>query len=265
VSRVLRLGITGTDTGVGKTVVACALAARARELGLGVAVMKPVESGIDARPQTGLETAGGLSSDAERLRQAAASPAALELVRPYCYAAPVAPMVAAQREGRSVELEHLDRCRELLEVEQELLIVEGAGGVLVPLDPETSYRDLFRRWSCDVVVVAGNRLGMLNHTLLTVQALEQSGVTVRGVVLSDLTPPESPSATDEARATNFEALGQLLPRVPVFQFPWVAQVDDFTALARTAAAAGLDQFLPRALAPGESTLPFRLPTDRPYR
>ncbi|HEY0930907.1 MAG TPA: dethiobiotin synthase [Gemmatimonas sp.] len=248
-SPLLRLGITGTDTGVGKTVVACALAARARQLGLAVAVMKPVESGIDARPSTGHAPAP--RSDAERLMLAAGTTDAIELVRPYVYTEPVAPMVAAAREGRPVQLEHLDTCRTSLERGRELLVVEGAGGLLVPLDAHTSYLDLFRRWDAEVVVVAGNRLGVLNHTLLTVQALERAGVTVRGVVLSALTPPSSPAGTvpdtDEARATNFAALGQLLPRVPLFQFPWVAQVEDSEALADAAATSGLDPLLPRAV------------------
>ncbi len=243
-STLLRLGITGTDTGVGKTVVACALAARARQLGLGVAVMKPVESGVEARSSLD-NGAEAPRSDAERLMRAAASSASLDLVRPYVYAAPVAPMVAAQREGRPVQLGQLDRSRMALETGQELLIVEGAGGILVPLDAETSYLDLFQRWDAEVVVVAGNRLGVLNHTLLTVRALEGAGLTVRGVALSALTPPSSPSGTDEARATNFEALSQLLPRVPLFQFPWVVQVDDSEALAQAAATSGLDSLLPR--------------------
>ena len=162
-----RLAVTGTDTGVGKTVVACALAARARQRGLRVAVMKPVESGIDVAP-----TDGTVRSDAERLRAAAGSTAPLDLVRPFVYDEPLAPMIAAARSGRPVVMAELDRCRAMLEAETDVLLVEGAGGILVPLDVHTSYVDLFVRWQTGVVVVAGNRLGVLNHTLLTVRAIE---------------------------------------------------------------------------------------------
>lgn len=237
-----RLAVTGTDTGVGKTVVACALAARARQRGLRVAVMKPVESGIDVAP-----TDGTVRSDAERLRAAAGSTAPLDLVRPFVYDEPLAPMIAAARSGRPVVMAELDRCRAILEAETDLLLVEGAGGILVPLDVHTSYVDLFVRWQTGVVVVAGNRLGVLNHTLLTVRAIEAAGLHIRGVILSALTPPESPVATDPSRSTNFDALQQLLPHLPLFQFPWVEQVEDPDVLATTAAAAGFDQLLPRVV------------------
>lgn len=231
-----RLGVTGTDTGIGKTVVTCALAARARQLGVRVAAMKPVESGVDTRRAT----SNGLHSDADRLRAACGGVDHPALVCPYALAEPLAPMVAAQRAGLHLDVARLDQARAELEQERDLLLVEGAGGLLVPLLPTLSVADLFHRWSCDVLIVAGNRLGVLNHVMLTVQAAEAAGLTVAGVVLTAFSDRD-PSV---AEATNFDVLRQLLPQQVLLRFPWVDRVDDFAALAVAAAAAGLDQLLP---------------------
>jgi dethiobiotin synthetase len=232
---VRRLGITGTDTGIGKTVVTCALAARARQLGRRVAAMKPVESGIDTRSREH----GAPASDAERLRAACGGVHDLALVRPYVLEEPLAPMVAAQRAGVTLSPHELDRAREALEHEQELLLVEGAGGLLVPITAQLSYADLFSRWQCDVVLVAGNKLGVLNHVLLTVQAVERAGLHLTAIVLSTI----DHAAPTVAEGTNFEVLQQLLPGVPLFRFPWVARADDLDQLALAAEAAGLDALL----------------------
>lgn len=230
-----RLGVTGTDTGIGKTVVTCALAARARQLGVRVAAMKPVESGIEDRPPVH----GDVVSDAERLRAASGGVHELALVRPYVLAEPLAPMVAAQRAGVALSLDVLDSARTALEQAQELLLVEGAGGLLVPITPDVSYADLFARWQCAAVVVAGNRLGVLNHVLLTVQAIERAGLPLAAIVLTSI----SEADPTVAEATNYDALHQLLPGRPLYRFPWIDRVDDLDALALAAHAAGLDRLL----------------------
>lgn len=230
-----RLGVTGTDTGIGKTVVTCALAARARQLGRRVAAMKPMESGIEERPISG----GGLASDADRLRAACGNVHDLSLVRPYVLTEPLAPMVAAQRAGIELSFSRLDQARTQLEAGHDLLLVEGAGGLLVPISKDVSYATFFARWSCELIIVAGNRLGVLNHVLLTVQVAEQAGLTVRGVVLSTISDRE-PSV---AEATNFEALQQLLPGRALYRFPWVERADAPDALAAAAAASGMDALL----------------------
>lgn len=231
-----RLGVTGTDTGIGKTVVSSALAARARQLGLRVAAMKPVESGIDDRA---VAAGSAPLSDAERLRAACGNVDELSLIRPYVLAEPLAPMVAAHRAGVSFDMGRLDAARHALEPERDLLLVEGAGGLLVPITRELSYAGLFARWECELVIVAGNRLGVLNHALLTVQAAEQSGLRVSAVVLTTMSGAE-PSVSE---ATNYEVLQQLLPRRAVFEFPYVEQLDRVDALATAAHAAGLDRLL----------------------
>lgn len=230
------LGVSGTDTGIGKTIVACALAARARQLGVRVAAMKPVESGIAAYTT---RTGAHLASDAERLREAAGADVPLATVRPYALDEALAPLVAAARANITIDLSRLDAARDELVREHDLLIVEGAGGLLVPLTYTTSVAQLFARWQCDLVIVAGNRLGVLNHVLLTVRAAHQEGLRIRAIVMTSM----DGSDAGLAEATNFDALRALLPGYTLYRFPWVDRIDDPAALAAAAEWAGLDTLL----------------------
>lgn len=239
----IRLGVTGTDTGVGKTVVACALLARARQLGISTAAMKPVETGVTPGLTAPGLTAMRGSTDAERLRFASGDTDSLKLIRPYALAEPLAPMVAAQRAGVEIDLHVLDAACEALGASRQLFLVEGAGGLLVPISPSLSFADVFRRWKCELIVVAANRLGVLNHVLLTVRAAEAAEVPVRAVVLTQLTERD----TDVAMSTNYDALVTLLPRHRVFRFPWMEQPDDLNALSAAAAASGLDVLIAASL------------------
>lgn len=219
----LRLGITGTDTGVGKTAVAAGLVAALRARGVRAAGMKPIE--------TGIADAGDPGSDAALLRAASGGGLALEEVRPLVYAEPLAPLVAAHRAGRAVDVARLDDAWAALAARHEAVVVEGAGGLLVPIAPGLDFAGLFARWALDVVVVAANRLGCLNHALLTVRAAEGAGLAVRAVVLD----AASPGAPGLAERTNHEALRELLSGTPVLTFPWVAARRDPGALAAAAA------------------------------
>jgi dethiobiotin synthetase len=247
----MTLAITGTDTGIGKTIVSCALAARARELGLRVAAMKPVETGIASRVAP---SGSPLRSDAERLHDAAGADVPLDVVCPYALEEPLAPMVAAARAGVTFDLPHLDSARDSLARDRDLLIVEGAGGLLVPLTESLSFAQLFVRWQCGLVIVAGNRLGVLNHVLLTMRAAREEGLPIHGVVLTAL----SDRGAGLAEATNYDALCTLLPGVTLYRFPWVDRIDDPEALAAAAAGAGLDPLL---LARPRSSVPDLLHFD----
>ncbi len=231
----LRLGITGTDTGIGKTVVACALAARAVQLGKRVGAMKPIESGADAR----VNSSGGVPSDAERLRIAAGGDLPMELVRPYLLVEPLAPMVAAQRAGVTIDMATLDAAFAGVEASKDVVLVEGAGGLLVPIKLGLSFLDLFAHWRCELIIVAGNRLGVINHVLLTVRAAEAAGVSVRAVILTSFSSPDATLA----EATNYDALAAVLPSQALFRFPWVDRSNDLDALAAAAEGAGLDVLL----------------------
>jgi dethiobiotin synthetase len=214
---VIRLGVTGTDTGVGKTVIAVALVALLRRRGLRVAAMKPVETGV----------LPGIVTDAARLRAAAGGGDGPSDVGPVTYAEPLAPLVAAERAGRPVNLEALDIAFARLSAGRDAIVVEGAGGLLVPLTEAVSYAELFARWQLGVVVVAANRLGAINHVLLTVHAARAAELRVRAVVLNASTN----TAPDLAAQTNAAALAQLLPGVPVLAWPWLTDVSDDALVA----------------------------------
>jgi dethiobiotin synthetase len=204
----IRLGVTGTDTGVGKTYISTVLVTMLRNRGHSVAAMKPVETGVKADDP---------ASDAMRLRQAAGADDPIELVRPVLLAEPLAPWVALSRAGGSVDLNALDAAFGRLSEGRDAVLVEGNGGLLVPLTRDLAYDGLFVGWGLDLVVVAGNRRGTISHTLLTVRAAHDAGLRVRGVVLNAL----GPESKGIAERTNLEALAELLEPVPVLPFPWI--------------------------------------------
>jgi dethiobiotin synthetase len=191
--------VTGTDTGVGKTLVACALARPLRAQGVDVGAMKPVETGVGADGPR----------DALALRAAAGANDPLELVCPFALALAAAPTVAAAAEGRTIELAAIERAFAELASRHACLVVEGAGGLLVPLTKDASMADLARRLRLPLLVVARARLGTINHTLLTLEAAQSRELTVAGVVIShtDGTLPAADAANLDALR---EALGALL-------------------------------------------------------
>jgi dethiobiotin synthetase len=197
------LFVTGTDTGVGKTEVACALVVGHRARGLDVGAMKPAQSGVVA----------GEPSDAARLRTAAGDADPPELVCPYVFAAPLAPAVAARLEGTSIALPRLVEAARALEARHAALVVEGAGGLLTPLSDRESYADLAVALRLPVLIVARAGLGTVNHTALTCEALRARGLAVHGVVLnrSQLAsdPSERWNASEIERVTGARVLASL--------------------------------------------------------
>jgi dethiobiotin synthetase len=226
---VIRLGVTGTDTGVGKTVVSAAIVALLRRRGADVAAMKPAETG---------RAPGDATSDAALLRAAAGGRDPIHLVRPVLLPEPLAPWVAAERAGTPIDLARLDDAFARLTEGRGAVVVEGAGGLLVPLRRDLAYDGLFRRWGLDLVIVAGNRLGVLNHALLTLRAARAAELHVRGIVLNAL----SPATSDVAEDTNLRAL-RGLAGIPVLPFPWMGGDTSPDRLADAADEAGLAQLL----------------------
>jgi dethiobiotin synthetase len=195
--------VTGTDTGVGKTVIAAAIVLAMRERGVRVVGFKPVESGLaDQAP-----------SDAAIL--AAASGASDASIEPLLQLGePLAPAVAADRAGLALDSSALERRVRDLRHAGYTLVVEGAGGVLVPLAWGYTVADLASRVGLEAVIVSRAGLGALNHAQLTVLALRARGVAVRAVVLNGRGDPP-----DVAEATNPAALARLLPDVRIIVVP----------------------------------------------
>jgi dethiobiotin synthetase len=204
--------VTGTDTGVGKTVIAAALILALRERGIRAVGFKPVETGAEP----------GETTDSELLALAsgAAAPLAAPILR---LAEALAPAVAAERGGTALDPAVVDaRVREL-RAQGYALVVEGAGGVHVPLAWGYTAMDLAARHGLEAVIVARAGLGTLNHSVLTVDALRARGILVRGVVLNGRADPPS-----VAEQTNPAALLRLLPDVPVVVVPRSASSDRLT-------------------------------------
>jgi dethiobiotin synthetase len=174
--------ITGTDTGVGKTLVSCALIHSLTARGLNVAGMKPVASGSDL-------TAQGLrNSDALAVQQAANVVADYQTINPYCFAPAIAPHLAAQQAGISIELPVLQQAYRQLLRDSEAVIVEGAGGWRVPLAPTGYLSDFAEAEGMAVVLVVGLRLGCLNHAVLTAEAIQSGPCRLAGWVGNGIDP-----------------------------------------------------------------------------
>jgi dethiobiotin synthetase len=188
--------ITGTDTGVGKTVVTAALAATLRRQGLRVGVMKPVETGCP------LENGHLSPQDACFLRMASGCAAPPELVTPYTFAKPLAPAIAAELAGITINIEHIRDCYERLLALHDIVLVEGAGGLLVPLTDHLCMHDIAVELGLPVLIVARNILGTINHTALTVTVARERS-QVLGIILNSVQPSDP---FDPALQTNQEAL-----------------------------------------------------------
>jgi dethiobiotin synthetase len=201
------LFVTGTDTGVGKTLVTCAVLRGLRARGWDAAGMKPIETGVG--PEGPL--------DALALREAAGEADPLDDICPQRFAMPAAPSVAAAAEGRSVELWAVRRAFERLAARHECVIAEGAGGLLVPLTQHQCMADLARDLELPLLVVARAALGTINHTLLTLEAAVARGLSVAGVVLS-----HTGGLLSSADAANLDALRHALDSALLGEIPPLA-------------------------------------------
>ena len=190
--------ITGTDTGVGKTLVTCGLAACLTAGGRTVGVMKPVETGCEIRN-------GELfPEDAALLASFAGSRAPLEELCPYRFAPPVAPSVAADQAGVSIRPERIVSLFQRISHRHDTVLVEGAGGLLVPLVDRYTFADLARDLGVPLLVVVGSKLGALNHTLLTLGYALAHSLPLKGYIMN-----HPMSSADPATTTNSETLARL--------------------------------------------------------
>jgi dethiobiotin synthetase len=182
--------ITGTDTGVGKTVVSSTLARLLLEKGINVGVMKPVTSGC-------LEENGRLvSEDAELLAWSAGISQVDHDIAPYLLRLPIAPYEAANREGKRIDFSRIASSLALLSARHDFMIVEGAGGLMAPIAEGLLVADMIKFLSLPVLVVARPGLGTVNHTLLTCFATRYLDITVCGVVINNY--PEKPDVAEKS-------------------------------------------------------------------
>jgi dethiobiotin synthetase len=171
--------VTGTDTGVGKTVVAVALLRALAAAGVRAVGMKPVASGIDSGAEVNADVAALC---------AAGAPAPRDAINPYAFAAPIAPHIAAAQAGRRIELDVLRAAFGRLTACGEAIVVEGAGGALVPLDARHDMLDIASALAAPVLLVIGIRLGCLNHALLSALAIRRRGLRLAGWVATRIDP-----------------------------------------------------------------------------
>ena len=193
------LFITGTDTGIGKTHVACAIVTALNLRGLRTTVMKPVASGCRLG-ENGLQ-----NEDALALMSAASIHQSYDDVNPYAFEPAIAPHIAAERAGRNVELEEIRRRYTKNLLHSDVCIVEGVGGWMVPLNEDETVADLAAVLQVPIVLVVGIRLGCINHALLTIEQIERDDLPLLGWVANIIDPDM------EMQEENIEALKQRIP------------------------------------------------------
>jgi dethiobiotin synthetase len=209
--------VTGTDTGVGKTLVACALLRAFARSGARVVGMKPVAAG--AVSDDGVLT----NEDVVALRQAGNVDVPQALANPYCFAPPVAPHIAAREAGVEMDIARLREAFAALSAGADCVIVEGAGGFMVPLGPNLDSTQLAQALALPIVLVVGMRLGCLNHALLTRDAIARAGLRLAGWVANHI-DPDMLCADENVEALRERLDAPLLARVAFDPQPNAEQV-----------------------------------------
>ncbi|MBI4398665.1 MAG: dethiobiotin synthase [Candidatus Omnitrophica bacterium] len=204
--------IIGTDTGVGKTVIAAGLTLVLRAKKRRVGVMKPVATGCFSRGQE------LVSSDTLFLLEAGGEDTNRETVNPIRFRNPLAPLAAARAEGRSIDTSQILRAYEELHEHFDFVIVEGIGGLMVPFTESYFVSDLIREFQLPVLIVSRTKLGTINHTLLTIEAAKSRGLNVAGIIFnnfreSDLGLDEQTSPKIISDLSRVPVLG-MVPHIP---------------------------------------------------
>ncbi len=176
--------VTGTDTGVGKTIISCGIAAALKEKKVDVGVFKPFLSGI---------TRENPESDTFLLKKMSGTALSDEEVTPFQFSEPLSPYVAAQLEGTSVQLDEVLERWNMIKTKHEFFVVEGAGGIAVPLGESFLVSHLIKALELPVVIVARPDLGTINHTFLTVHYAREAGLKVAGIVINGASDTRDPS------------------------------------------------------------------------
>ncbi len=209
--------ITGTDTGVGKTVVAAGLVSLLIKEGLDVGVMKPVETGCSKRNDR------LAPRDATFLKAVSGSRDPLPLINPYRFSEPLAPLIAAEIDHKKIDVKRIRSAYQKLRKRHDILFVEGAGGLLVPLAGKLTNLDLILELNLPILVVVGSRLGAVNHALLTLAWAKENGVKVLGVFINQ--PNPSPVSRKSLVEKTNPGLIRSFTEVPILgNFPYTPLV-----------------------------------------
>ncbi|MBI1907397.1 MAG: dethiobiotin synthase [Rhodocyclales bacterium] len=214
--------VCGTDTGVGKTHVTCALLHAARNKGLSAVGMKPVAAGAE------LLNGEWLNDDVAWLRAASSFDPGLALQNPYCFREAIAPHLAAAHENVRIEARPIIDAFETLRARAEVVLIEGVGGFMVPLGEDFDSADLAVQLGAPVILVVGMRLGCINHSLLTCEAIKARGLRLAGWVANRIDPDMA------CHAENLAALRRLIQAPLLGELPFLPNPDPVsTALALT--------------------------------
>ncbi len=205
--------VTGTDTGVGKTLVSCALLHAFAAQGKRVAGLKPVAAGCDA---------GDHNEDALALRAASSMQLTYGQVNPYCFPHAIAPHLAARHAGARIDFKRILASYHELAGQADEVVVEGAGGFLVPLNEKQSSADLAQEFALPVIVVVGMRLGCINHALLTVRAIADYQLECAGWV-ANILDAGMPALQENIEALRERIAAPLLGIVPQLAQPAAAE------------------------------------------
>ncbi len=170
--------ITGTDTGIGKTTIAAALAFAMKASGMDVGVMKPFATGDQKKT-------GYKSEDVAILANAAQITDPEDLINPYFFPIPASPYAAASRLGLDIDMRLVLSRFEKLQALHDVIIVEGVGGILTPISRNYCVADLIKDMALDTIIVASSRIGTINHTLLTLNAAKKYGLGIRGLIINE--------------------------------------------------------------------------------
>jgi dethiobiotin synthetase len=225
--------IIGTDTGVGKTVIAAALIRTIGFLGLRVCGMKPIETGclkseFRVHPPTAEEFRVKervlLPSDGMFLKKMAGMDDSIDLVTPIRLANPLAPFPASEIEDTPVDIEKIKKAYAELSKKYEAIVVEGIGGLLVPIKKDYFVLDLARDFGLPIIIVSRPGLGTINHTMLTVNYAIKEGLPVAGIIINYSLPPDSTLA----EKTNPEVIKQISPVPIIGVFPYLENMESTT-------------------------------------
>ena len=209
--------VTGTDTGVGKTVVTAGLVSLSIKEGLDVGVMKPIETGCPKR------NGRLVPRDAIFLKVVSGSKDDLSLINPYRFSKPLAPLIAAEIDQKKIKIGKISSAYEKLRKKHDIIFVEGAGGLLVPLTGKLTNLDLILKLDLPIIVVVGSKLGAVNHTLLTLSWARENGVKILGLLINQ--PNPSPSSRKSLVEKTNPGLIRSFAEVPILgEVPYIPSI-----------------------------------------